>query len=110
MREDFDPGWIAHRVTIERPVRTEDGAGGATVAFEPLATVWAAVEPLASAEDGASGRLVSRLRHRVTIRWRDDVTGEMRLVHRGRILRITSLRDADETRRFLVIEAEEERT
>ncbi|MCX5512126.1 head-tail adaptor protein [Kaistia algarum] len=106
---DFDPGGLTHRVAIERPVRTEDGAGGASIAFEPFATVWAAIEPLSANEDGASGRLATRVTHRVTIRWRADLTGAMRLRHRGRILRIASLRDADESRRFLVIEAEEER-
>jgi len=109
VREDFDPGWIAHRVVIERPVTSPDGAGGASVAFAPLATVWAAIEPLSASEDGGSGRLATRITHRVTIRWRADVTGAMRLVHRGRVLRIASLRDADESRRFLVIDAEEER-
>ena len=109
MKDDFDPGWIAHRVVIERPVRSEDDAGGATIAFETLATVWAAIEPLTAREDPASGRLATRITHRVTIRWRDDVTGAMRLRHRGRILRIASLRDASEDRRFLTIDAEEER-
>jgi SPP1 family predicted phage head-tail adaptor len=109
VREDFDPGWIAHRVAIERPIRSTDGAGGAEIAFETLATVWAAIEPISAREDGGSGRLATAVSHRVTIRWRADVTGAMRLRHRGRTLRIASLRDPDESRRFLVIEAEEER-
>jgi len=109
VREDFEPGWIAHRVAIERPVASPDGAGGATLDFEPVATVWAAIEPLSAREDGASGRLGTRITHRITLRWRADITGAMRLVHRGRVLRIVSLRDPDEARRFLIIDAEEER-
>jgi SPP1 family predicted phage head-tail adaptor len=106
---DFDPGRLVHRLVLEQPVRDPDGAGGATVTFAPLATVWASLEPISAAEDGASGRLATRITHRVTIRWRADVTGNLRLRHRGRTLRIASLRDPDESRRFLVIDAEEER-
>jgi SPP1 family predicted phage head-tail adaptor len=110
VRPDFDPGWIAHRVAIERPVATADGAGGATIAWAALATVWAAIEPLAAVETANSDRLATRITHRVTIRFRADIDGGMRIRHRGRLLRIASLRDPDERRRFLVLDAVEERS
>lgn len=110
MTGSFDPGFLAHRIAVERPVETPDGSGGATLDWQPLATLWAAIEPLGAAESTDADRLATRITHRVTIRFRADVEGGMRLIHRGRSLRIAALRDPDETRRFLELHAEEERT
>lgn len=105
----LDPGKLSCRVTLERPIRSADGAGGATVAWEEIATLWAAIEPVAAGEIFGADRLSTRITHRITIRFREDVEGGMRIVHRGRLLRIAAWRDPDETRRFLVLEAVEER-
>jgi len=105
----LDPGQLSSRVALERPVRTSDGSGGATVDWVEVATLWAAIEPVAAGEDFAADRLATRVTHRITIRFRSDVEGGMRIVHRGRLLRIESWRDPDEARRFLVLEAVEER-
>jgi SPP1 family predicted phage head-tail adaptor len=104
----FDPGFLARRVRIERPVATPDGAGGAVIDWVPLATLWAAIEPLGAREDTASDRLATRTTHRITIRFRGDIAGGMGVVHRGRRLRVASWRDPDEARRFLVLDCVEE--
>jgi len=105
----FDPGQLSCRVTLERAVRTADGSGGATVAWDEVATLWTAIEPVAAGETYGADRLSTRVTHRITIRFREDVAGGMRIVHRGRGLGIAAWRDPDETRRFLVLEAVEER-
>jgi len=105
----LDPGQLSSRVALERPVRTSDGSGGATVEWVEVATLWAAIEPVAAGEIFAADRLATRVTHRITMRHRTDVEGGMRIVHRGRVLRIEAWRDPDETRRFLVLEAVEER-
>lgn len=105
----LDPGQLSSRVALERPVRTSDGSGGATVDWAEVATLWAAIEPVAAGEAFAADRLATRVTHRITIRHRADVEGGMRIVHRGRVLRIEAWRDPDEARRFLVLEAVEER-
>lgn len=105
----FDPGQLSSRVTLERPIRTADGSGGATVAWDEVTMLWAAIEPVAAGETFATDRLATRITHRITIRFREDVEGGMRIVHRGRRLGIAAWRDPDETRRFLMLEAVEER-
>ena len=105
----FDPGQLSSRVALERPVRTADGSGGATLDWEEVVTLWAAIEPVAAGEIFAADRLATRVTHRIIIRHRTDVEGVMRIVHRGRALCIEAWRDPDETRRFLVLEAVEER-
>ncbi len=108
-RPAFDAGALPHRVTIERPVGTPDDGGGETVAWETVAVVWARVEPLRADERTAGAHLAMLATHRVILRWRDDVSGGMRVVHRGRALRVRAAADPDETRRFLELAAQEER-
>ncbi|WP_029075565.1 phage head closure protein [Kaistia adipata] len=105
----FDPGQLSSRVVLERPVRAADGAGGATVDWVEVATLWARIEPVAAGERFAADRLATRVSHRITLRFRADVAGGMRIRHRGRVLAVVAWRDPDEQRRFLVLDAEEVR-
>lgn len=102
----FDPGWLRHRVVIEAPVSTPDGAGGETVTWQILATTWAQIEPVAAREDMAGGRLTGVVTHAITMRFRDDVTGGMRVLFRGRRHRVLVARDPDPRRRYLVLDTE----
>lgn len=100
-------GELRHRVTLEAPVDAPDGAGGYTRSFTPSANLWARITPSGAREDFVEQRAEQAVSHVVTIRWRDDVTKDMRFVHRGRRLRIQSAFDPDERRRFLVCQCEE---
>jgi SPP1 family predicted phage head-tail adaptor len=100
-------GSLRERLTIERPVRVADDAGGARTTWAALATVWAEVVSLGGVETALGERREARTSHRVTMRFRDDVTAEMRLVWRGRSLDIRGMRDPDGKRRWLAINAEE---
>jgi len=102
-RAVFDPGWLRHRVVIETAVAAPDGAGGETVTWEALATVWALVVPAAAAERSRAGRLTGVVSHAVTIRHRGDVTGGMRVLYRGRRHRVLAVEDPDERQRYLTL-------
>jgi SPP1 family predicted phage head-tail adaptor len=104
----FDPGWLRERVTIETATATADGAGGASLAWSTLATVWARVEPVAADEKAVAGHESASVTHLVTTRYRDDVTGHARVTFRGRVFRILAAYDPDETRRYLVLKTAEE--
>lgn len=101
-------GALDRRIRIEAPVRTGDGAGGATVAWATVATVWAQVAALSAAERDRAGRLDGVATHRVTIRARDGVASGQRIVLGGRVLAVRATRPAGRGDRFMVIEAEEE--
>ncbi len=101
-----DPGRLRERVTIETPTRTPDGAGGAAVGWSVLATVAAEVISFKGATLVAGEREEAREPYRVVIRYRDDVTAEMRLRWRGRVLDISSRHDPDGQRRWLAIDCE----
>jgi SPP1 family predicted phage head-tail adaptor len=106
----YDPGWLAHRVTVESAAGTPDGAGGETVVWDTLATVWARIEPIGAGEKIVAGHLSGIVTHLVTLRWRDDIAGGMRIAYRGRTSRILAVHDPDECRRYIVAKAMEETT
>jgi SPP1 family predicted phage head-tail adaptor len=103
----YDPGWLRHRVTIEVAEGIPDQAGGESVTWSELATLWARIDPVWSDEQAVADHLAGVVSHRVIARWRDDLAGGMRIAYRGRLFRILALVDPDETRRYLEIKAEE---
>lgn len=109
MTAHYDPGWLRHRVAIESAAGSPDGAGGETVVWDTVATVWARIAPATARETITAGHLTGEVSHTVTLRFREDVAGGMRIAYRGRILRILAVHDPDETRRYLVAKAQERR-
>ncbi|MCB1500464.1 MAG: phage head closure protein [Bauldia sp.] len=105
-RLSFDPGWLRHRIVIEAPIASPDGAGGETVTWDMLASVWALVEPVGAGETVRAGRLTGTVTHAVTIRFRSDVAGGMRVAYRGRHYRVLAVYDPDERRRYLTLKTE----
>jgi len=104
----YDPGWLRHRVSVEQQAATPDGAGGEDVTWSTLADLWARIEPVAADEKPVAGHEAGVVTHRVTLRWRDDITGAMRLTYHERTFRILAVYDPDETQRYLVAETAEE--
>lgn len=110
MRLSFvDPGRLGSELSLQQAVRTPDGMGGYAEDWQEMATVMALVEPLRAASRPGAGQRLETVTHRVTIRARDGVAAGMRFVRAGRALAIVTLRDPDETGRYLVCEAREER-
>ncbi|MCB1497955.1 MAG: phage head closure protein [Bauldia sp.] len=104
----FDPGLLRHRLVIESAAGAPDGAGGEAVTWDTFATVWARIAPTASGEEIVAGHLSGIVSHTITMRYRADIAGGMRALHRGRIFRILVVTDPDERRRYIVAKAEEE--
>lgn len=100
-------GRLRHRIAIERPADTPDGAGGVTRGFAPLAEVFAGVEPL-SAEESRRGYALGLARlYRMTIRARGDLGGGHRVVWRGRVFDVLSVRELDDDDGFEELLCEE---
>lgn len=97
-------GALRHRLTIERAAL---GADGETV-WTPAGTLFAALLPLTGDTSEAGGGATGRVGHRIEIRFRDDLTSRDRLVKGSRVFRIHAVRDPDERRARLLIDAEEE--
>lgn len=88
----LDPGTLDRRIRIERPVADAsfDGAGSGT--WELVATVWANVQDAlpSRAEKLGEGINMAARPARVRMRFRADVTPDMRFVMGARIMQIIS--------------------
>lgn len=100
-------GSLHHRVTLETPVDAPDELGGFSRAFTPVAQLRARIETQGASPQFVEQRLEQARRFLVIIRWRGDVTSEMRFDLRGRKLAIRAVVDPDEQRRFLLCQCEE---
>lgn len=76
-------GDLRERVTIQQRAVSLDSIGENTGAWSALATVWASAEPLTGREYFAAGQQQQTVDVRFRMRYRDDVTGAMRLLWRG---------------------------
>lgn len=99
-------GTLNRRLVLQQSVEMSDGTGGVMRTYAFVARLWARVERVSarhSVEADVPGATVT---HRITIRKHAAVTTRHRLVEGSAVYRIVSLRE-DDTRRFLVIGAEQ---
>jgi SPP1 family predicted phage head-tail adaptor len=102
-------GKLRHRVTLEAPGQTQDpNTGEMTPGWQPVATVWASVEPLSARDFIAAQASQSEITARIVMRYREGITPEMRAVHRGRPYKIHGvLPDAGSGRHYLTLPVSE---
>ena len=100
-------GSLRHRLIVQRPDRTLDTGGGATIIWTDIATVWGAVEPVSGRETIVAERPQATVTHKVTLRYRADVDARMRILFGSRSLNIRSVINQDERGRWLVCLCEE---
>jgi SPP1 family predicted phage head-tail adaptor len=103
----IDPGELKHRMVLEAPVETPDGAGGVTRAYADSATLWAKVAPVAARGNVEADDPGATITHRIVIRSGPEVSTRHRLREGARVFRIVALRDRDGDGRFLEIHAQE---
>ena len=102
-----DPGRLRHRLVLEEPIETPDGAGGVARSYATVATLWAAVTPVAARAEVSADSLAASVTHRIVIRAGPEVTTRHRLREGTRIFHILALRERGAG--FLEINAEERR-
>lgn len=88
-------GELRNRVEFLTPLRTDDEAGGAAVAWNVGADCWAEVERLASTRDFAGDRDNRLRRIAVTMRFTQEAVFGARLRFQGADYEIVSIESAD---------------
>jgi len=104
----IDPGRLKTRLAIQAPSELDDGQGGVTRSFTTVATVWAAVTPIAAlaTRDAVEADVAGvNARYRIILRSNFSVTLQHRLLDGARVYRIAQIRDLDD-KSFIAIEAE----
>ena len=102
-------GARARRFVLEVPRERPDGFGGVIRSYAPGPQLWGAMEMLSGSERVRADRPEASLTHRITLRYRDGVTGAMRLTVGLRRFAIRAASDPDGSKRDLVCLVEEER-
>lgn len=100
-------GAMRARVRLERPTRTADDLGGASLAWANEGDVWAAIEAAGAGGAAAFDAAPSISAYRLTINRRDGVRAGWRVVWGGRVLRIVGVRDEGAPR--IILNCEEEK-
>ena len=102
-------GDFRHRITFQEPIKTPDGYKGFTITWQDGVVVWAQVDPLSGREYFYAHQIKNEVSHRIRIRYRTDVTVEMRILYGTRIFKVESIIDLKERREFLEILGQEEK-
>lgn len=84
-------GELTQRVSLERLQEGQDPYGQPLTDWLPVATVWAAVEPLTGREYIAASALISAVEARITLRYRPGVSSAMRVIHGADVYGIQSV-------------------
>jgi len=107
----FQTSMLRHRVEIGRYVSGKDPFGNPmSKQWQPVATVWAAVEALSGRLYFEAQQTVEQSDHRITIRWRRGIEAGMIVRHDGREFVIQSPPlDRDGRRRWLTLLCKEVR-
>ena len=104
---------LTRALTLEHAVRMADGAGGFSLTWEPLGTLWAEVKTATGRERGGVSGPVSVGRYGVTVRATPvgsasrPVAGQ-RFRDGVRLFAIRAVSEADAEGRFLICQTEEE--
>ena len=102
-------GRLRHSVTIQEPTAGTPNAYGETVdTWSTVAVVRARIVPQNSREFFAAAQVRGEMTHLVEIRYRSDVTNQMRLKYGTRYLHIDGIIDTDERNRQLFLACVEE--
>lgn len=86
-------GKLKHRIVLQR--LSSDGydpeTGDEVTQWVDVATVWASVEPLSAREFIQAQSEQSQITARITIRYRSDITPDMRIVYKNELYDIRGL-------------------
>lgn len=86
-------GSLDKRVTLQSATSPRDASGQPVPTWSNVAVVWAAIAPIRGREYFAAQQVSAETTHKVTIRYREDVSPKWRVIYSDRIFRIESVID-----------------
>jgi len=98
---------LRHRIVIESPVRTMDGAGGFTINWKEYAETWAEILPRSGLEFVEAEQIIATRKVVITIRYLRGLTEQMRIKYQEREFDIINILNPYEENILLEILAEE---
>ena len=103
---------LTRKLALETPSSVPDGAGGLSITWVELGTLWAEITPRAGREVDSGGRNTPLQRHRITVRGapvgsQQRPQPDQRFRAGDRVFNILSVAEFDPAGRFLVCDVEE---
>lgn len=104
---------LSHRLTLEAPVRAEDGAGGVAETWTALGVVWANVAARSGRDDARGRAPTARMGYKITVRGAPVGHPErpqpgQRFRDGQRLFHIHGVGERDPEGRYLTVLADEE--
>ena len=88
----LDPGTLDRRIRFERKQRPPGRGNAGQETWQPVAAVWAQVEDMlpSRGERLSEGMTMASRPARIRIRFRTDITSDMRIIYGARTMQITA--------------------
>jgi SPP1 family predicted phage head-tail adaptor len=99
------PGKLRHRVTLQKIESVRQPGGTYEEQLVDVATVWANIIPKRGTERYQAQQIESELSHTIVLRYRSDVTPQMKVKYGERLFDIESVINVGERNRKMEIEA-----
>lgn len=109
--KELNPGRLNKYVDILRQDGEDNRVGGRrseTLRLVRVAQVWASITNVSGSERFESNQLQAELTHRITIRYRKDITRQNKIRYGERMFNIRYIVDWQEKKRFLILHVAEE--
>src|SRR5688572_4333984 len=95
-----------HRVTIQNPSRVSDGQGGFAETYPDGDSIWCSIEPVKGWERMQAAQMQTPVTHKITVRYRTDITTASRLKFGSRIFWVREALNPGEANHFLELKAQ----
>ena len=100
-------GLLRHRIEVQEATETEDARGGPIKVWKTVAKRQASIRKLKGTEKYHEQRLDSRITHKFTIRFFEDLTPSFRFLFRGRIFHIIGIDNDKEINHKMEVDCQE---
>lgn len=101
-------GRLSKRIMFMRFATVTDDMEQSKGTWAEYKTIWADVRPYKSSEIAFMGKIKPEVTHRIYVRYRTDITADMRILYHGRTFEISGPPiDLDERHELLEIQCQE---
>ncbi len=95
-------GLLRHRVTLQKPVETQNAYGEPELRWQTVSSnIWASISPLRGREYLTAQQMTSEITAKVCMRYRMDVTAKMKIMKGADEYLIEDIINPDERNREL---------
>lgn len=103
-----DAGAFNRQLSLQNKVDAEDGYGGTIRTYEVQGSVWAKICPVAVRRVVEAANKSHEISHKITFRFKAGVCPGTRFTTGSRHFDVVTVRDPDETKRYLECEVVEQ--